>query len=164
MPVKPTVRNRPEAQGFCGPSDATLEKLAPWMRWTYTIGTLVTVIGVAFMSPVVLWALAAITSVGIFLPFHPFDLVYNYGVRYLTGTAAFPRSGPQRRFVFAVATVWLVATGWAFHIGANFAGMALGVALILVGALASTTHFCIPSFIYYTVLRRRNEPTVTGGV
>ena len=106
---------------------------------------LVTLIGVVLMSPPVLWSLAAITSVGIFLPFHPFDLLYNYGVRYLTGTRPFPNSGPQRHFVFVVVTVWLVATGWAFYLGADIVGFALGVPLILVAALASTTNFCIPS-------------------
>jgi hypothetical protein len=157
MPVNPTVRSRLEAQGFCGLKDARLEELAPWMRWTYTIGTVVTVTGVVLMSPIVLWSLAAITSVGIFLPFHPFDLLYNYGMRYITHTRPFPNSGPQRHFVFVVATVWLIATGWAFDVGAEIAGIALGVPLIVVGALATITNFCIPSFIYNTVTGRSRE-------
>ena len=109
MPVKPAIRKRLEAQGFCGLDDTTLEQLAPWMRWTYTIGTVVTVIGVALMSPAVLWTLAAITAVGIVLPFNPFDLLYNYGMRHITHTRPFPHSGRQRHFVFIVATVWLIA-------------------------------------------------------
>ena len=164
MSVNPTVRSRLEAQGFCGLDDKTLAELAPWMRWTYTLGTLVTLIGVALMSPGVLWTLAAITSVAIFLPFHPFDLLYNYGMRYLTRTGPIPSSGPQRHFVFVVATVWLAATGWAFHAGADIAGITLGVLLIFVGGLASTTNFCIPSFIYNTVAGRRNKSTAQGGV
>lgn len=158
MTVNRTVRSRLEAQGFCGLDDKTLAELAPWMRWTYTLGTLVTLIGVVSMSPVVLWVLAAITSVGIFLPFHPFDLLYNYGMRYLTRTGPFPNSGPQRHFVFVVATVWLTATGWAFYVGADIVGITLGVLLILVGGLASTTNFCIPSFIYNVVAGRRDVP------
>jgi hypothetical protein len=67
MTVNPTVRSRLEAQGFCGLDDKTFAELAPWMRWTYTLGTLVTLIGVTLMSPSVLWSLAAIMSVGIFL-------------------------------------------------------------------------------------------------
>jgi hypothetical protein len=160
MPVNPTVRSRLEAQGFCGLDDARLEELAPWMRWTYTIGTVVTVTGVVLMSPGVLWTLAAITCVGVFLPFHPFDLLYNHGMRHLTHTGPFPPSGPQRHFVFVVATVWLIATGWAFSAGADIAGIALGVPLILVGALASITNFCIPSFIYNTVTGRRSREGV----
>jgi hypothetical protein len=162
MHVSPTVRSRLEAQGFYGLDDETLGDLAPWLRWTYTLGTVITVIGVVFMSPAVLWALAAITVLGVVLPFHPFDLLYSYGVRYLTGTGRFPNSGPQRRFVFAIATLWLVATGWAFFIGSGIAGVALGVPLILVGALASITHFCIPSFIYNAVVGRRIQPARGG--
>jgi Domain of unknown function (DUF4395) len=162
VPVNPTVRNRLEAQGFCELDDEILQELAPWIRWTYTLGTLVTITGVAMMSPAVLWALAAITAFGIFLPFHPFDLLYNFGARYLTGTRPFPNSGPQRRFVFIVATVWLVGTGWAFYIGSNVVGFVLGASLVLVGALASVTHFCIPSFIYNTVAGWRGQPAHGG--
>jgi hypothetical protein len=158
MTVNPTVRSRLEAQGFYGLDDKTLAELSPWMRWTYTLGTLVTLFGVVLTSPVVLWVLAAITSVGIFLPFHPFDLLYNYGMRFLTRTEPFPNSGPQRHFVFVVATVWLVTTGWAFYISADIVGITLGVLLILVGGLASTINFCIPSFIYNTVVGRRSAP------
>ena len=154
MAVSPTVRRRLEAQGFCGLDDKTLAELAPWMRWTYTLGLLVTLIGVVLTSPAVLWSLAAITAVGIVLPFHPFDLLYNYGFGYVTRTRPIPNSAPQRHFVFGVATVWLVATGWAFYLGADIVGFALGVPLILVGGLASTTNFCIPSFIYNTVVNR----------
>jgi hypothetical protein len=163
MTVKPSTRSRIEAQGFCGLNDATLQELAPWIRWTYTLGTLVTAVGVALMSPALLWALAATTSLGIVLPFHPFDLLYNYGVRYITGTRPFPKSGPQRRFVFGVATVWLAATGWGFYIGSAIVGFALGVPLILVGTLASVTHFCIPSTIYNAVVHRRSQHVFERG-
>jgi len=59
-----------------------------------------------------------------------------------------------------VATVWLIATGWAFRIGADIAGIALGVPLVLVGALASITNFCIPSFFYNIVAARRSNQGV----
>ncbi|HEX2284187.1 MAG TPA: DUF4395 family protein [Mycobacterium sp.] len=159
MPVRTAIRDRLEAQGFYELDDEALDELAPWMRWTYTLGLVVTMIGVALTSPAVLWSLAAITAVGIFLPFHPFDLLYNFGFRYVTGTRPFPKSGPQRHFVFALATVWLAATGWAFHIGSTVGGVALGVPLILVAAVASTTNFCIPSFIYNTIVRPKERKT-----
>jgi hypothetical protein len=50
--------------------DSTTRRSPNWrrgLRWTYTLGTLVTLIGVTLMSPSVLWSLAAITSAGIFL-------------------------------------------------------------------------------------------------
>jgi hypothetical protein len=154
MTVSPTVRKRLEAQGFRGLDDAKLQELAPWLRWSPVLCTVMMTIGVAAMSPVALWSLAGIALVGTLLPFHPFDLLYNYAVRYLTGTGPLPHQGPQRRFTCGIAAVWLLATGWAFHTGSTTAGFALGVPLILVAALVSITHFCIPSLIYNTVFGR----------
>ena len=115
------------------------------------------------MSPAVLWSLAAITLLGIVLPFHAFDLLYNYGARYLTGTRPFPKQAPVRRFVFGVAFAWLVvATGWAFYGGSDILGFALGVPLILVAVLASTTHFCVPSWIYNSILDRVGQRRRAG--
>lgn len=145
-----TIRCRLEAQGFRGLDDAALKELAPWLRWSPALCTVFMVIGVTMESPLFLWGLAVGALLGALLPFHPFDLLYNYGARYLTGTRALPHQGPQRRFACGIATVWLVATGWAFHAGAPWVGYLLGVPLILVAALVSTTHFCIPSLIYNT--------------
>jgi len=160
MPVTPTVRSRLEAQGFGGLDDAALQELAPWLRWSPALGMLLMTIGVALTSPAVLWALAGTTFLGTLLPFHPFDLLYNYGVRYLTGTGPLPKQRPQRRFACGVATVWLVATGLAFYVGSSTAGFALGIPLILVAALVSVTHFCIPSIIYNTIFNRSERAGV----
>ena len=154
MPVSSTIRSRLEAQGFCGLDDATLQELAPWLRWSPALCTLFMMAGVALKSPLLLWALAATAFLGAMLPFHPFDLLYNYGARHLTGTRPLPNQGPQRRFACGVATVWLVATGWAFYAGESTVGFALGIPLVLVAALVSVTHFCIPSLIYNTLLKQ----------
>jgi len=109
--------------------------------------------GVAFASSAVLWTLAAIAFLGALLPFHPFDLLYNYGARHLTGTRPLPHQGPQRRFACGIATAWLLATGWAFYVSAPLVGYLLGIALVLVAALVSVTHICIPSLIYNALFR-----------
>lgn len=151
-----TIRNRLEAQGFCDLDDATLQELAPWLRWSPALCTLFMVIGVATQSPIILWALAGTAFLGALLPFHPFDLLYNFGMRYLTGTRPLPHQGPQRRFSCGIATVWLIGTGFSFHVGANTLGYALGIPLILVAALVSSTHICIPSMIYNAVFNKRS--------
>lgn len=155
MSMNPVIRHRLEEQGFCGLDDATLAEVGPWLRWSPVLCTFFMVLGVAMRSPAVLWLLAATAFFGAFLPFHPFDLLYNHGVRHLTGTRPFPRNGPQRKFAGGLASAWLVATGWAFHAGADTLGYALGVALILVAALVSVTHICIPSIIYNFLFRRQ---------
>ena len=154
MAASTTVRTRLEAQGFCGLDDATLGELAPWLRWSPALCTLFMILGVVMESPVVLWSLAAIAFLGALLPFHPFDLLYNYGARYITGTRPLPHHGPQRRFACTIAAAWLLGTGWAFYAGADMIGYALGVPLILVAGLVSVTHFCIPSLIYNSLISR----------
>ena len=158
MTVSAVVRKRLEAQGFCNLDDAALDELAPWLRWSPAFCTILMAIGVALKSPIILWALAATALFGSLLPFHPFDLLYNYGARYLTGTRPLPHQGPQRRFACAIATAWLLATGWAFYTGSDLVGYALGVPLALVAALVSTTHFCIPSLIYNTLFPDPRPP------
>ena len=160
-----SIRQRLEAQGFSGLDDATLQEIGPWLRWSPTLCTLSMVAGVGLASPAILWALAATAFLGVWLPFHPFDLLYNYGARHLTGTRPLPHQGPQRRFACGIATVWLVATGWLFHTGATTLGYALGIPLILVAGLVSVTHICIPSMIYNAIFRpHRAAPSVRTGV
>jgi hypothetical protein len=110
-------------------------------------------------SPAALWALAATALLGALLPFHPFDLLYNHGARFLTGTRALPHQGPQRRFACAIATAWLLATGWAFHRGADTLGYVLGVPLVLVAALVSITHLCVPSMMYNALSKAARPKT-----
>lgn len=155
MRLDPVTRQRLEAQGFCNLDDDAFTELAPWLRWSPVLCTTFMVLGVVLHSPVILWALASMALLGALLPFHPFDLLYNHGMRFLTHTRPFPHHGPQRRFACGIATVWLLGTGWAFYIGANVAGYALGIPLILVAALVSTTNFCIPSFIYNHLFARK---------
>jgi hypothetical protein len=150
------IRNRLEAQGFRGLDDAALKELAPWLRWSPSLCTLFMAAGVALQSPLMIWGIAATAFLGALLPFHPFDLLYNYGVRHLTGTRPLPHQGPQRRFACGIATVWLAATGWAFHFGAITLGYSLGIPLIFVAALVSVTHFCIPSVIYNALFRSKD--------
>lgn len=155
MSVNPITRQRLEAQGFLGLDDETLAEVGPWLRWSPVLCTFVMILGVSLQSPVILWLLASIAFLGVILPFHPFDLLYNYGVRFLAGTRPFPHNGPQRRFTCGLASAWLVATGWAFHAGMSMLGYGLGISLILVAALVSVTNICIPSMIYNALFNKQ---------
>ena len=157
MAINPVTRHRLEEQGFCGLDDATLAEVGPWLRWSPVLCTFFMILGVSLQSPVVLWLLASMAFLGAFLPFHPFDLLYNHGVRHLAGTRPFPHNGPQRKFACGLASAWLVATGWAFHVGASTLGFSLGIPLVLVAALVSVTNICIPSMIYNYLFGKRGS-------
>ena len=85
-------------------------------------------------------ALAAIATTTVFLPSHPFNYVYNYGVRHVTGTRPLPPSTPQGRFACGVGGVWLAATGAAFFVGATTLGYVLGGVMAAMATLGAA--FC----------------------
>ncbi len=147
-------QRRLEMQGFVCSKDSDFAGMAPWLRWSPALCMLIAAIGTALASPPILLALAATAALGAILPFHPFDLIYNYGIRHATATPPLPPNGAPRRFACAVATVWLIATAWAFSAGAMATGYVLGGSLVLVAGIVTTTDFCIPSFIYNLIVRR----------
>lgn len=156
MSVNVTVRKRLEAQGFIGLDDSVLAEVAPWLRWSPVWCTFFMAAGLIFKSPLLLWGLAGVALLGALLPFHPFDLLFNFGFRHLVGVRALPHHGPQRRFACSIAALWLVATGWAFYEGEDVVGFALGVALIMVAGLVSVSNICIPSMIYNVLFARKD--------
>lgn len=162
MPASSVVRCRLEAQGFVGLDDATLAEIGPWMRWAPALCAAGMAAGTALASPPLLWGLAGVASLGAAFDRHPFDLVYNQGVRHLTGTRPLPRHAAQRRFACGVATVWLAGTGVAFHEGATVLGYALGASITAVATLVATTHFCIPSLVFNTLFRRGATTRLPG--
>ncbi len=148
MSISNSTRSFLETQGYVGIDERTLSAVAPWVRWSPSICTSIIVFGTALASPWVLWALVPFALAGALMTRHPFDYIYNLGVRRLSGTPPLPEHGAPRRFACGMAAAWVAATGVAFAGGAPAAGYALGGVLSAVGALVSITHFCIPSTIY----------------
>jgi hypothetical protein len=102
-------------------------------------------------SPTVLLALAALATLAAVSPVHPFDLIYNVGIRRLTGTRPLPRRGVPSRFGCGMGAVFLLVTAWTFSAGHALTGYALGGMLTLVALLVSTTDICIPSILYRSI-------------
>jgi hypothetical protein len=142
-----TVRERIQAQGFCGLDDATYAQINYPLRLSPAICMIWAAIGTALASPTVLWALAPFALLGAILPGHPFDVLYNYGLRHLYGAPALPRYGTRRRFGCTSATAMLIAAGWSFHTAHLVAGYIIGGSLAAAAFVNVSTGFCIPSFI-----------------
>jgi len=149
--LTPTIRRRLEIQGFTEVDKRLLEKTAPWLRLAYGLCAVLAAVGVFFSSPVILLSLTFFSAWGAVSSVHPFDYIYNYGIRYITGTDPLPKRGFPGRFACGLGTVWLIATAWAFYAGLMLTGYILGGLLILVAGLVSTIHFCIPSLIYRSI-------------
>jgi hypothetical protein len=148
------TRRRLEIQGFDTTDERQLAEVAPWLRLAFGLCALLAGVGTAAASPIFLLALAPIAALGAALPVHPFDLVYNYGIRHLTGTGPLPRRGAPSRFACGMGAVWLLVTAGAFSAGHDGVGYVLGGALTAVALLVSTTDICIPSMTYRLLFDR----------
>jgi hypothetical protein len=142
-----TVREKIQAQGFCGLDDKTYAQINYPLRLSPAICMVWAAVGTAFASPMILWALAPFAALGAILPGHPFDVFYNYGLRHLSGTPALPRYGVRRRLACAFATTMIVAAAWSFQAGMPIAGQIAGWALVAGTFVNVSTGFCGPAFI-----------------
>lgn len=154
QPLSIITRRRLDAQGLGDVDDATLVELAPWLRMAFGLCALLAGAGTALASPLILWVLTPIAALAALFPVHPFDLIYNHGIRYLRKTGPLPKRRAQSRFACGVGAVWLVVTAMAFQSGALVPGYILGAALTGVAVLVSTTDICIPSMIYNALFLR----------
>ena len=148
--LSPMRRTLLHIQGFDNVDDVTLVRTQNWIRFSPALCATVAAVGTALASPWVLWSLAVIAAAGALLSFHPFDLIYNLGIRRFSGTTKLPDNRAPRRFACGLASVWLVVTGGLFAGGYTITGYVLGASLVGVAVLVSTTHICIPSMIYRT--------------
>lgn len=145
--VTATVRERIQAQGFCGLDDRTCAQINYPLRLSPAICMVWAAVGTALASSTILWALVPFAALGSILPGHPFDVLYNYGLRHLLRTPPLPRYGARRRFACAVATIMLVAAAWGFQTGMLVVGYVTGWLLVAAAFVNVSTGFCIPSFI-----------------
>jgi len=152
-----TSKHRLEVQGITNVESETLADVAPWYRMAFALCASLAGIGTVLASSVILWALTPIAALGALFPVHPFDLIYNHGIRYLRNTGPLPKRAAQGRFACAIATVWLAATAMAFQSGELILGYILGAALTSVGMLVGTTDICIPSMIYNALFLRSQK-------
>jgi len=136
------------AQGYHRLSDADLSEIAFGNRFAYIPCTLILTASVATAYIPGLFAMAAVAFLSIVLPYHPFDYVYNHGLRKLLDKPLLPPRSIQLKFACAIATLWIVSTACLFHAGLASAGYVMGGLLAAVAVTVSTTDFCLPSVIF----------------
>lgn len=150
-----------ELQGWRGPELDQAAAVGLWVRWSPALCLVTVVVGTALASPVILLGLALTALAGAALPFHPFDIIYNRGIRHLVGRPPLPPAPAARRSACAVAAVWLVGTALAFGTGATTAGYVLGTSLASAAAVFAFAGFCIPSFLLNMLVGRERACRTT---
>ena len=166
----PTKRlRRLDVQGFDTVDEDLLAQVAPWLRLAFGLCGTLAIAGTALASTPLLLTLAGIAFLAALFQVHPFDLIYNHGIRHATGTPPLPKRGPPSRFACGIGALWLIVTVGAFESSLTTVGYVLGFTLAGVAILVSTMDICIPSMIFRAILgnpvpRKADAETSEGAV
>jgi hypothetical protein len=142
-------------QGYCLPEDEA-RALRVGLRFPTALCLALVVTGLALESALLIALLVPIGAVAGWTRRHPFDLIWNHGLRHLARAPELPPNPTRRRHAFKLATVWLAAVAALFAAGAATAALVLGGVLVAVCSLVTVTNFCIPSTMLALLEGRRS--------
>lgn len=144
-------------QGYCLTGEQSQA-----LRWGLRLPTglclAIVIAGLALQSAVLVLAVVPIGAIAGWTRRHPFDLIWNHGLRHLAGAPELPPNPTPRRHAFKLATVWLGAVGTLLATGHATAALILGGVLVAVCALVTSTSFCVPSTLLGLWWRWRGTP------
>jgi hypothetical protein len=147
-------------QGYSLSAD-DMRALRVGLRFPTALCLALVLTGLAFESALVIALLVPIGAVAGWTTRHPFDLIWNHGLRRFARAPELPPNPTRRRHAFKLATVWLAAVAGLFAAGAATAALLLGGVLVAVCSLVTVTNFCIPSTLLALWWRWRGTPTPT---
>ena len=139
-------------QGYFRYTDEQIQAWAFGNRFAYRLCTALLLVGVLLQNIPLLVLMNAVAFASIFLPNHPFDYIYNYGVRKWTKGPKLPKRSIQLKFACTMASLFIASTIFFFLKGMITAGYIMGLHIVVVASLVSLFDFCIPSkiFNYFT--------------
>ena len=147
-------------QGYCLTAEES-HRLRWGLRFPTALCLALVITGLVLQSAVLILAVVPIGAVAGWTRRHPFDVIWNHGLRHLTGAPELPPNPIRRRHAFKLGTVWLVAVGLLFAFGQATAALVLGGILVAVCGLVTTTNFCVPSTLL-GIWQRRHDATPTA--
>lgn len=156
--LSPVTRSRLEAQGYLGFTDAELSDFRFGIRFAYYLCGFLVLAGLIFSSVDILIAAMIVAFLATLPPYHPFDYLYNYGVRQLLRKPKLPPRSNQGRFACGIATVWVGGIVLLLWSNLDLWAYIAGGVLLSVAALVSTMDICIPSIIYNSIFKRQTRP------
>jgi Domain of unknown function (DUF4395) len=149
-----------DVQGYCLTREES--RALRWgLRFPTALCLALAITGLALQSAVLIFALVPIGAVAGWTRRHPFDLIWNHGLRHMSGAPKLPPNPRPRRHAFKLATVWLFAVGLFFAFDQMTAGLVLGAVLVGVCGLVTATNYCVPSTLLGVWRRRYGADTPT---
>jgi len=131
-------------QGYCLAGDEA-RGLRLGLRFSTALCFVLVVVAVVLGSWPLLLGLSAVGLLAGFTPRHPFDLLWNHGVRHLIGGPERPQNPTRRHHAFKVGTALLLTLAGLFAAGADTAALVLGILLLTACASVTVANFCVPS-------------------
>ena len=148
-----------ETQGY-RLSAAQARSLHVGLRFPTALCLALVVTGLALESALIIALLVPIGAVAGWTSRHPFDLIWNYGLRHVAAAPELPPNPTRRRHAFKLATVWLAGVAVLFAVDATTAALVLGGVLLAVCSLVTVTNFCIPSTMLAWIEGRREREAI----
>jgi hypothetical protein len=149
--------NRLRAQGFTSETKKELTGMAFGIRFAYR--SCITLLSIALLtqSLALFSVMFVIAFLGIILPKHPFDYLYNHALSGRMNKPKVPARSAQLKFACTIATTWIAAVIYLMATGSTTAGTLLTINLILVALLPATIDYCVPSAIYNALFMRKKQ-------
>jgi hypothetical protein len=152
--ISRATRKRLEQQGYINFSDQELYDFKFGFRFAYILCSTLVAVGLILTSIPILIIALVFAFFGMFPPYHPFDYLYNYGVRKVLKKPKTPPRANQGRFACMMATLWLAAVIYLFYKEMFLEGYILGGLLVGTAFLVSYLDLCIPSMIYNLIFKK----------
>jgi hypothetical protein len=141
-------------QGFDVSSGGS-RRVAPGLRFVGVTCLALAAGAAAQRSAPALAALTVIAAVAGWSAHHPFDHLWNGVVRHAVRRPPLPPTPRRRRHAFKVAAGWLAGVTLLVASGHVTAGVVLLGGLMILCAVQTLTHICIPSMVMALVEARR---------
>ena len=131
------------------------------LRFPTALCLALVVVALALQSALMIALLVPVGVVAGWTSRHPFDLLWDHGLRHLGDKPRLPPNPARRRHAFKLAAVWLAVVAALLAAGLHTAGLVLGGVLVAVCALVTVTNFCVPSTVlaWFEGHRRRVPAT-----
>ena len=145
--ISETAKQRLVAQGF-ELNDEEIVAFNYWLRIAPATCMLWVSASLLLGSTAMIAALIPVGLLCFAVARHPFDAIYNYGLRFLTGGQKLPLYGAPRRFVCLMAAMMLAAIALSFGLGLFAVGYAIGISMVAMLLLNVVTGNCGPCAVY----------------
>lgn len=141
-------------QGYTGYSDEELTELKPGIRFAY-IGCAKLVSSALFLQQPVFFLLAAAAGgLTLFLPYHPFDYIYNYGVRFFLRKPAVPPRPLASKLACFLVFVWLMGVYYLYTHGDQLLANLLATVLLVQAIIVGMMDVCMPSVLLHRLFKK----------